>query len=183
MSKSFTSCDPVSHKGQTNTWFTPREIIDSLGEFDLDPCTQTYRPFDTANAHFCEDEGADGLMVPWVGRVWLNPPYGRGIGDWLARLREHGDGIALVFSRTDTRWAQDAIGQADAVNFISGRLSFMRANGDCSSNAGVGSMLLAYGEKNVSAIANVEGVLFRKSQAIAGSTPTESTETLFSVYH
>jgi len=48
---SFLACDSVTHEGQTNTWFTPREILTALGPFDLDPCTQSFRPFDTAARH------------------------------------------------------------------------------------------------------------------------------------
>ncbi|HUZ23794.1 MAG TPA: hypothetical protein VMV07_08510 [Streptosporangiaceae bacterium] len=29
----------------------------------------------------------DGLAQPWKGRVWLNPPYGHVIGQWMARAR------------------------------------------------------------------------------------------------
>lgn len=160
MPRSFFACDDVRHEGQTNTWFTPRWLIDELGPFDLDPCSQTFRPHDTAANHVCEDAGEDGLLVPWVGRVWLNPPYGRQIEVWLRRLRDHGNGIALVFGRTETQWGQSCIETADAVNFVKGRISFLRADGSKASNAGTGSMLLAYGRDNVGRILKVPGVVF-----------------------
>ena len=160
MPRSFVSCDDVSHEGETNTWFTPKWLIDDLGPFDLDPCTQTFRPHDTANRHICEDAGGDGFAEEWKGRVWLNPPYGREIGKWLSKLQEHGNGVALVFGRTETKWGQRCIESADAVNFIRGRLSFVRHDGSESSNAGTGSMLLAYGSENVSRIFNVPGIIF-----------------------
>jgi len=158
--KSFFSCDSVTHEGQTNTWFTPAEIVEKLGPFDMDPCTQTFRPFDTAKVHICEDVGGCGIATDWIGRVWLNPPYGREIGKWLQKLKAHGNGIALVFGRTETGWGQEAIKHADAVNFIKGRLSFIRHDGSKSSNAGTGSMLLAFGAENVEAIKRIPGVIF-----------------------
>lgn len=160
-SRSFFACDNVAHEGETNTWFTPREIIDALGGgFDLDPCTQTFRPFDTATTCICEDQGEDGMAAHWTGRVWLNPPYGRGIKGWLEKLQRHGNGIALVFSRTETEWAQTCLKLADAVNFMRGRVSFIRADGSKSTNAANGSMLLAFGRENVEAIERIPGVVF-----------------------
>jgi len=157
---SFFSCDSVTHEGKTNTWFTPREIIKELGDFDLDPCTQSFRPFDTAARHICEDLGGDGLSEHWNGRVWLNPPYGKTIARWLGKLADHGDGIALVFSRTETRWAQSIIARADGVNFLSGRIGFLKADGMPVTNAGTGSMLLAFGKSNVDSIRKLNGLVF-----------------------
>jgi len=169
--RSFFACDNVSHKGETDTWFTPDDIFKKLEIcFDLDPCTQTYRPFDTAINVFCEDLGDDGLLLPWSGRVWLNPPYGRGIDAWLKKLQRHGDGIALVFSRTETTWAQQCLGLADAVNFLKGRISFIRADGSKSTNAANGSMLLAFGAENVEAIRRLPGVIFENKKAIPRET-------------
>lgn len=155
----FSSCDSVTHEGVTNTWFTPPELIKTLGPFDLDPCTQSFRPFDTAARHICEDKGECGLSTRWSGRVWLNPPYGRMIARWLSRLADHGDGIALVFARTETAWAQSLLSRADGVNFMAGRVAFLRADGKPATNAGTGSMLLAFGAANVEAIRKVAGVV------------------------
>jgi hypothetical protein len=45
----------------------------------------------------------DGLQKEWVGRVYLNPPYGKGMERWLEKLKHHGNGIALIFARTETQ--------------------------------------------------------------------------------
>ena len=161
----FFACDSVAHAGNTNTWFTPKDIITILGPFDLDPCTQSYRPFDTAKRHVCEDKGECGLTAKWEGRVWLNPPYGRMIARWLSKLADHGDGIALVFSRTETSWAQSLLARANAVNFLKGRIAFLRADGKPVTNAGTGSMLLAFGAANVEAIKRIEGVIYTPNAA------------------
>jgi len=133
-----------------------------MGPFDLDPCSKTFRPFDTATRHICEDEGGCGLNERWEGRVWLNPPYGKNIKSWLDKLAAHGNGVALVFARVETTWAQEALERADAVNFLRGRISFIRADGSNSSNAGTGSMLLAFGRQNVAFVKMHQGVVFQK---------------------
>ena len=161
---SFFSCDSVTHEGNTNTWFTPPDIVNPLGSFDLDPCTQTFRPFDIAENCICEDEGGCGLSEQWQGRVWLNPPYGKKISRWIGKLKEHGNGVACVFARCETQWGQFALMNADAVNFLKGRIAFIRADGRRDTNAGTGSMLLAFGSENVEAIKQHEGVIFKNNK-------------------
>ena len=81
-------------------WLTPPEIIKALGEFDLDPCAPVKRPWPTAEKHYTIQD--NGLLKPWQGRVWCNPPY-NDAAKWLARCAEHGNAIALVFARTETK--------------------------------------------------------------------------------
>lgn len=144
--KSFSATDPASGSGQTNTWLTPLRLIHALGVFDLDPCA--FPGHDTALENYTLPEC--GLILPWFGRVWLNPPYGRNIGIWLEKLEKHGNGVALVFNRTDTAWFQKL--RPDAVFFISGRISFERPDGLKAHNAGCGNMFLIYGEENIEAV-------------------------------
>lgn len=147
-------------------WFTPRKIVEALGPFDLDPCTSDLRPFDTAKTHYTRAD--DGLVKPWLGRVWLNPPYGRtpGIGPWLARLADHGDGIALVAARLETRAFQEYVWKrADALLFLSFRPSFLRAKGEpqlyLHGSIGGSSVLIAYGahNHNMLAVSGLPGTL------------------------
>src|SRR6185312_6793869 len=102
-------------------WLTPPEIIDALGPFDLDPCAplESEAPWPTAAAHYTiEDDGLDPCL-PWSGRVWCNPPYGDNTGDWLRRLADHGNGIALIFARTETAaFFATVWDRADAVAFL-----------------------------------------------------------------
>jgi hypothetical protein len=134
-------------------WLTPPEVIRALGQFDLDPCASKAQPWPTAQRHFTIKD--DGLRQAWVGRVWLNPPYGRETGRWLAKLAEHGDGIALIFARTETRMFFDYIWErAAAVLFLRGRLTFYNADGTRPTNSGgAPSCLVAYGRRNAIALA------------------------------
>lgn len=54
--RSFIATDPSNHQSE-NTWFTPKEFIDNLGPFDLDPCTMSFRPYNTASRHIEFDMG------------------------------------------------------------------------------------------------------------------------------
>jgi len=134
-------------------WLTPPHVLRPLGEFDLDPCAAVRRPWPTARHHLTIQE--DGLARPWFGRVWLNPPYGRETGRWLARLADHGNGIALVFARTETRMFFEHVWKkAAAILFLRGRLTFYNEDGTRPSNSGgAPSCLIAYGRHNAAALA------------------------------
>lgn len=89
-------------------------------------------------------------------RVWLNPPYGREITRWITRLAAHGNGIALVFARTDTRWWHEHIfGRASALLFLRGRVSFCRPDGREEQAAPAPSVLISYGGECAAALRRV----------------------------
>jgi hypothetical protein len=144
---SFVSTDPVSHKGVTNTWLTPLHIINSLGVFDLDPCG--FPGHETAKNKFIYPN-KDGLKEEWYGRVWLNPPYGKEQQAWLDKLQNHGNGIALVFARLETKWIQPFLN--DGFFQIEGRIKFLKQDFTEDSNAGTGSILIPFGRRNLGAI-------------------------------
>jgi hypothetical protein len=130
---------------ETTEWYTPPAVFRALAiDFDLDPAAPAGGvPWVPARRVLTVAE--DGLSEAWSGRVWLNPPYGRGVGAWLERLAQHGDGLALVFARTDTRWYQEVVKRATAVCFVAGRLAFVRPDGSTIGSAGAPSVLLAFG--------------------------------------
>lgn len=142
----FSKLDNPAHEGKTNAWLTPLPIIKALGEFDLDPCG--FHGHETAKKLICLPD--DGLGADWSGRVWLNPPYGREIGKWLKKLEAHGNGIALVFGRTDTTWFHDL--RPDLIFCLRGRVKFLKPDFTEDTNAGHGSVLLAFGRQNAGAI-------------------------------
>lgn len=133
-------------------WLTPPELIKALGDFDLDPCAPINPPWPTAQRHYSVTD--NGLIQPWAGRVWLNPPYGAETSKWLRKLREHGDGIALIFARTETgTWFDEIWGKAAALLFMRGRIRFHHVSGAVAANsAGAPSVLVAYGVQNALAL-------------------------------
>jgi hypothetical protein len=128
-------------------WLTPPEIIQALGPFDLDPCAPKKRPWPTAATHYTVED--NGLLKPWFGRVWLNPPYGRGIERWLARAVEHKNVTALIFARTETEaFFRYVWPHATAVCFLRGRLRFCSVDGKRGGHAGAPSVLVAFDDVN-----------------------------------
>jgi hypothetical protein len=155
----------------TDIWLTPPHILDALGEFDLDPCASVDRPWDTAKHHFTIED--DGLAQEWFGKVWMNPPYGKALGTWLHRLSKHGNGIALVFARTETRaffrgvWESPT---ATGIMFLRSRLKFHRPDGTIAGTAGSPSCLISYGDESFRTLqdCNLDGILLKINDARKG---------------
>jgi phage N-6-adenine-methyltransferase len=125
----------VHFSSASHDWATPQDLIDELNaeiSFTLDVCATK----DNAKcSHFYTRE-QDGLLQPWKGRIWCNPPYGREIHRWVRKASESvqtGDAelvVCLVPARTDTSWWHDYCAGAE-VRFLRGRLHF----GDAKSGA------------------------------------------------
>jgi hypothetical protein len=144
----------IQVKYKSAEWYTPKWVFDELGlEFDLDPSS----PHDMETAVPAKNKYTlfdDGLKKPWHGRVWLNPPYGQSTPIWIRRMIHHNNGVALVFSRTDTAWCQEAMKAASAMLFISGRIEFVpgHENAHKKSRCGAGTVIFAFGNDCASAL-------------------------------
>lgn len=136
----------MAHQG----WTSPADVLERLyqvigGDFDLDPCSPCRRgPVQARLRYTVED---DGLVLPWKGIVFLNPPYGRGLPDWTSKactevkLGRAETVVALIPARTDTRWWHEhVVGHAQAW-MLKGRLKF----GDGTQSAPFPSALVAWG--------------------------------------
>lgn len=122
----------VMGSSASDGWPTPQWLVGQLaaefapGGFDLDPAADP----DNAKAprYFTVDD--DGLAQPWHGRIWLNPPYGRTIGQWIRKAITEVDRgnaelvVCLVPARVDTRWWREATAAAALVRFLPGRIRF-----------------------------------------------------------
>ncbi len=113
-------------------WETPPDIMADLnrefGPFDLDVCATP----ENAKAPRFFSPADDGLAQEWSGACFMNPPYGREIGKWIAKARHEAEEgratvVALVPARTDTAyWHEHVIDVADHVLFLRGRVKFIR---------------------------------------------------------
>lgn len=142
----------------TVEWLTPPDLVKQLGEFDLDPCTPINPPFVHAKTNFTVID--DGLTKSWFGRVYMNPPYGKGMEAWIEKLKNHGNGIVLIFARTETKCFFNHIWyNADAILFVKGRIKFYNIDGEQKGTPGAPSVFIAYGEDNALALkkSGIEG--------------------------
>jgi len=137
----------VHYSSATPEWYTPSHIIDHIVEFfdeiDLDPCSNSKtNPNVPALAVYTESD--DGLMQPWFGRVYCNPPYGSGIGRWIDKARNEYEAslnrpdedepemfvvesvIMLLPARVGSKWFRAL--RDYAVCFLHGRLTFVGAD-------------------------------------------------------
>lgn len=110
----------------TDLWETPQDFYDSLNAefgFDLDVCATD----ENAKCLRYFTAATDGLAQEWVGVCWMNPPYGRVIGDWMRKAWESAQMgatvVCLVPSRTDTRWWHDYAMRGE-IRYVRGRLKF-----------------------------------------------------------
>lgn len=119
----------VHFSSATAEWSTPQEFFDRINathKFNVDVCATAEN---AKCARFFTKE-QDGLKQTWGGlRCWMNPPYGREIGRWVAKafsesLHEGTTVVALLPARTDTAWWHTYIEDVALVDFIRGRLKF-----------------------------------------------------------
>lgn len=83
--------------------YTPKHIFDALGiSFDLDVCAPKEGPLNTPAAKWYSLED-DGLISPWFGKVWMNPPFSKP-APWVERWMDHKNGIALLPLSGNSRW-------------------------------------------------------------------------------
>jgi phage N-6-adenine-methyltransferase len=120
-----------------DTWTTPRDFFANLHEefnFTLDAAALKSSAVVPNYLGPDHEYGwrRDALTVEWDGAsgggaVWLNPPYGRAIKEFVAKAdTESNKGITvvcLVPARTDTNWWWDSCIHHE-VRFIKGRLKF-----------------------------------------------------------
>lgn len=111
-------------------WATPQHFFDQLeekfGKFTLDPCANQSN-YKVKNRFTAKE---NGLERDWSGhKVFMNPPYGRVIKDWIKKAYHEGQKentvvVALVPARTDTRYWHDYVMKAHSIYFVRGRLKF-----------------------------------------------------------
>lgn len=88
-----------------DTWCTPKWLADAVGEFDLDPCSNS-RSHIRARSTCKLSEGRDGLArCPTQDtRTWINPPYSAGQVIRWVRAYQHTRFTFLVRLDPSTEW-------------------------------------------------------------------------------
>lgn len=130
-------------------WVTPRYILDPLHEefgFEWDCAAYrhtavTRRLGVTHKARYFgpdhpNPQFRDALAFDWsvlvkagIKTVWCNPPYGRGVGRWMKQLRRASEQgltvVALLYSRTETKWFQQNAWACAEISLADGRIVFL----------------------------------------------------------
>lgn len=111
----------------TDEWPTPDDLYQTLHAefgFTLDPCA-------TDTNHKTPQyitKRTNGLLQEWAGTVFMNPPYGRQIGQWIEKAwretRWDVTTVCLIPARTCTAYWHNYVMRASEIRFIQGRLHF-----------------------------------------------------------
>jgi len=114
---------------KSNEWATPQsfyERLDEVHSFTLDPCSDLQNK-KCKKFYTTED---NGLVQSWQGEVvFMNPPYGRQIKNWIRKAYQEGQKpgtrvVCLLPARTDTKYWHDYCMKAETIHFVKGRLKF-----------------------------------------------------------
>ena len=126
-------------------WETPQDLFDELDDefhFALDAASSDLNA--KCEKHYTVED--DGLSQSWTGNnVFLNPPYGRNMKDWMRKAYEESQAenttvVVLVPARTDTAWFHDYVYGKAELRFLRGRLKF----GGCENSAPFPSLVVVY---------------------------------------
>lgn len=135
--------DKVLFSSSTDNWATPQDFFDKLNDefgFTLDPCADDTNH--KCRLYFTKEQ--NGLVQDWGNhRVYCNPPYGRGIGEWVVKCYCHRSlAVMLIPARTDTKWFHEYIYNKPnvEVRFVKGRLKF----GNSTNSAPFPSMVVIF---------------------------------------
>ena len=136
---------------KTNEWYTPKDFYDELNKefnFTLDPCCTK----ESAKCDFFYTKEDDGLSKEWMGEtVFVNPPYGREIKEWVRKSWMQGSQkdtvvVMLIPARTDTSYWHDYIfSKATDIRFLRGRIKFEDINGEAKNSAPFPSAVVVFG--------------------------------------
>tara|TARA_Y100000310_G_scaffold311701_1_gene358239 strand:- start:25 stop:570 length:546 start_codon:yes stop_codon:yes gene_type:complete len=125
------AADPVG----SNERYTPSEPIElaraGMGSIDTDPATHRVVNERYVRARWWYDLEANGLLHPWYGNVWCNPPYSRGDIDQFVDklLQEHArphmhQCTLLVNASMSSNWMHRVLGSARLMAIPDRRFEF-----------------------------------------------------------
>lgn len=157
----------VHFKSGNKEWETPDSLFKPLEkEFNIvfDVCAT----HSNTKSRKWFDRKTDALkyswsVIPYVNNkkeaLWMNPPYGRSIDNWVRKAYEEATKgatvIALLPARTDTSWFHNYIYNKHEVRFLKGRIKFV----DAKSSAPFPSMVVVFKPKKTDKIKQIISVI------------------------
>jgi phage N-6-adenine-methyltransferase len=156
----------------SDSWFTPtaylERVREALGGIDLDPFSSPEANREVGAKKFFTLQHS-AFNHKWSAkRVFMNPPYGRGIATravarFLNQLAsEKFEAIVLVNNATETKWFQSLLREASAVCFPDHRIAFYNTDGKAVSGNTRGQAFLYFGtrrESFITVFSSIGGVL------------------------
>ncbi len=159
----------VANNSGNSEWYTPAEYVEVarsvLGGFDLDPASSEVANRTVKAERFFTAED-DGLAQEWpIGRIWMNPPYAKGLMDAFAERfvteAERGStGIVLVNNATETAWFQGLARACAALCLPRGRIRYLDATAT-PANAPLQGQAFVYFGPNVASFAEAFAISVR----------------------
>ncbi len=146
----------VSNNSGKYEWYTPKKFIDAarevMGSIDLDPASSEIanKVIQATKIYTSED---NGLIHPWSGNIWMNPPYNNSlVSEFTKKLMNELPNInqacVLVNNATETRWFQDYIfSKCNSICFVKGRIKFLDVNGECTGSSLQGQVIAYFGNE------------------------------------
>jgi hypothetical protein len=131
----------------SDDYYTPAWLFERMGiEFDVDVCAPP-GGVEWVPARRFYTMADDGLTSPWVGRVWMNPPYSKP-APWVARFIAHGNGACIV-PMSMGFWFSDLWDEAEGMVMLPPRMVFVGGGA-----AGIPARIIvaAFGEECVAAL-------------------------------
>lgn len=154
-----TPARPTEKTCRSTDWLTPPRVLEPVrrmfgGQIWLDPCTTPGNPTKAVSFY---SKQSDGLRDRWhtlvTARhgVFVNPPYGKAMRDWIAKCVEEADRgvpIALLLAAS-SRWDQPywhAIfsPECTAMVLFKGRVKYLDARGRPAKSPPYPSILFVY---------------------------------------
>lgn len=152
---------PIADALDSDAWYTPPWVFDGLGvEFDLDVAHPS-DPLPWLPARCVYTDADDGLLMPWFGLVWCNPPYSAPTA-WCKRWADHDDGFLLIRADLSTGGPFLAFSAATSIYVPRKRIQFVNGHGGKTGAVNFSSVLLGRGD-------TADQALFRLADTAGGS--------------
>lgn len=126
----------IRHSKATPRWGSPADLVArgrrTMGGLDLDPASEEKfnKVVQAPKYYSWEERQEDGLLLPWAGKIWLNPPGGLVKEFWNRLFTEDGveQAIFVGFSMEQLGLlANEAVHPSDfSILFCRKRISFSR---------------------------------------------------------
>jgi len=137
--------------GTSDDFYTPPFIFEALNvEFDMDVCAPVGGvPWIPAKRSLTIIE--DGLITPWAGLVWCNPPFST-IRPWADKLVDYKNAIALL-PLSKSVWSRQIWRKAAGIMILDKEPRYIKSDGTNAATMTI-PVLMAFNESCVDILKN-----------------------------